>query len=462
MSARIRGFFGGIAGRTLALALGSIVSFAAVLACLLLFGTGGILAAWHDNEAAALDAYVRDRLSSLADPSSESVAAALADIPFNVSYVAVASADGSLLYYRRGMMAGSPMRGRLMQGFGMMQGAGQGARDMTEWKEVRSGDGTPAFRYDAAIPSFDENESNRLLLGAARFVLVRALAIGAAVALAFALAFARPLRRQTSSLASAIERMASGARSVDFPRCSVAELDTIARAASVLQTGLAREESLRRQWAADVAHDLRTPLASLRCQIDGMIDGVFSPDADRLSRLASELSRLESLTASLALLTRIEAPGFAPSKKPVNLGSFLSGTAARFAPEAASFGSFVAVDCGEGELFADPDLLARAVDNLVSNALRYGKAGGPIRLTGVADDGMGHSAITVENAGVIDGATLERAFDRLFRADSSRNTEGSGLGLSIAKAIVESHGGMIRGEADAAGNATRFSISIPV
>jgi signal transduction histidine kinase len=456
-ASRVKRFFAGIAGRTLTLALGSILSFAAVIAILLFFGTGKILSSWHDNEASALDSFIEDRLAALSERTSEAVSGALADIPFNPSYVAVADAGGELLYFRRGgmgSMGGMPMRGRLMQGI-------QGMKDIAEWKVVRAGGGV-AFRYSAAIPSFDESESNRLLLGAAEIILVRALAIGAAVALAFALAFARPIRRQTSALAKAIARMASGERDVGFATCSVAELDEIARAASVLQTGLGREETLRRQWAADVAHDLRTPLASLRCQIDGITDGVFAPDADRLSRLASELSRLEALTASLSLLTRLESPGFAPDKKRIDLASFLEATAARFSPEAGATGSRVRVDCAGGAILADEGLLGRAVDNVVSNAVRYGKAGGDVVIAGVADDGSGNSAITVENAGVIDGATLARAFDRLYRADSSRGTDGSGLGLSIAKAIAEAHGGAIRGEADAARDATRFAISIPV
>lgn len=461
----------GISGRTLVLVMGSILAFTAVLALLLFLGTSRILSVWHDNEATSLDSFIRDKLAGLAldvgrtgiPASSADVSAVLADIPYSPSYLAVASADGALLYLRRGMMMGGSMRG------GSSRGMGSQLRDDAIWNDVRQKDGTIAFRFSAAIPAFDENESNRVLLGTARVILVWGLAIASIVAFAFAFVFARPLRKQSASLVSSLERMASGKRDVAFNSCSVTELDKIARASAVLQDNLVREESLRRQWAADVAHDLRTPLASLRGQIEGMIDGVFKTDSDRLVRLGSEISRLEALTTSLALLTRIETPGFAPSKKPVDLGSFLAETAARFTDESSESGSSVVVvtsdasgdgSC-EGTIHADPGLLARAVDNLVSNALRYGKPGGTVLLSAIADNGSERSLIVVENEGVIDDQTLARAFDRLFRADSSRNTEGSGLGLSIAKAIVESHGGTIRGESDVKNNRTRFTISLP-
>ena len=255
--------------------------------------------------------------------------------------------------------------------------------------------------------------------------------------------------------------MAAGERGVAIPDCPITEFGCIARASSTLQDNLVREEGLRRQWAADVAHDLRTPLTVLRGQFEGMIDGVFQPEPERIVRLERELSRLEKLVNSLALLSRIETPGFTLAKKSIDAVAFLSEVAGRFDAEAAAKGSSLIVDSRSVTLLADPDLLARAIDNLVSNALQYGAVGGTIRLRCVGNAAQGGADVIVENDGVIDSSILPRVFDRLFRADSSRNTEGSGLGLSIARAIVTAHSGTIIAESDDVKSITRFTISLP-
>lgn len=480
-------------GRTLLLVSGSILTFLAVLSILLYFGTGKILASWHENEAASLETYIKEKLTLLAISAEQTgmpitatdTARALDGLPFNPTWLVVTDPAGNPLYaWRDAGMGGMGKRNARMQGMRGMQ-LSQDLTGIQNWHQIKAQDGKEYFKYSAYIPDFGENESNRILINAARLILFWGFAIASLVSFVFALIFARPLKKQSAFLVGALDRMASGKRDVAYPSCHVTEFDHIARSSSILQKNLLREEDLRRQWAADIAHDIRTPLTVLHGQIEGMIDGVFAPDESRLARLDKEIRRLESLTNGLALLTRIETPGFIPSRRKIRIRAFLTEIADRYKEDAASMagGDFI-VESPDISVSADPELLERAVDNLVTNAIRYGVSGGKIRLlcedpdasgsanagtrgdtregagTGACTEAGGKKKIIVENEGTIDSAILPQLFDRMFRADNSRNTEGSGLGLSIAKAIVEAHEGKIYAECDAELNLTKFVIEI--
>jgi len=465
-------------GRTLLLVSGSILTFLGVLSILLYLGTGKILASWHENESASLDSYVREKLLSMAVSAEKTgmpitasdTALALDGLPYNPSWLIVTDPAGNPLYvWRNTGMGNVARRNASMRRPGMMgMQLSQDIANIQNWRQIRVQNGKAYFRYSAYIPDFGDNESNRILISAARLILFWGFAIASIVSFVFALIFARPLKKQAAFLVGALDRMASGKRDVAFPSCPVTEFDHIARSSSVLQTNLLHEEELRRQWAADIAHDIRTPLTVLHGQIEGMIDGVFAPDESRLARIEKEIKRLESLTNGLALLTRIETPGFAPSRKQIKIRTFLMEIADRFKEESSTASGDFIVESPDISVSADPELLERAIDNLVTNAIRYGVKGGAVRLlcedtgegTGVGAGPGGNKKIIVENEGAIESAILPKLFDRMFRADSSRNSEGSGLGLSIAKAIVEAHQGKIYPECDADLNLTRFVIEI--
>jgi len=450
--------------RTMGLVFGALAAFALVLGLIMALGSAGILASWAKRENRNLDAFIRQRLTTLAAeragaareasaPFGESdVREALEGMPADPDWVLVLDAEGRALYFYRQAMSAGEMR----------MGAGRSfirrIMDSGPWREVAFPDGRRAFRYSAYVPPFDTRESNRILLATVRLGMVWGLAAAALVGALLAYLFARPLGRQAGQLAETLEAMRSGRRDLKAPVLSVSELDRIGRAAESLQGALAHEEELRRQWAADIAHDLRSPLAALKGQVEGMADGVFAPDARRLALIQGELGRLESLVQAFSLLTRLESPGFRPERRPLSALDLIREAQARFAPMAAERGSTISVSGAETELEADPALLERAIANLVDNALRYGRAGGPVRLAcGRGPDGR--AFISVENEGFIDPAVLPRVFDRSFRSDPSRSAEGSGLGLTIARAIAQAHGAEIKASSDPASGLTSFIIS---
>ncbi len=467
MATGLLGAFGGIAGRTVILVMGALVSFMVVLIFLLSAGTARILSAWKADETKILYEYVETELADLlaggSEPSEESVAKAMKNLPIDPSWLAVADSRGRTLYaYSSVMMMPGASDKDNMRMQRMMSNRKRASELVNaNWVEVGGGE----LRFSASLPEFGQRESNRLLMGAARHILAWGLLFASIVSLAFAFAFAWPLTRQSTALARSLSLIAEGKRDVPIPHCPVAEFSRIAGAAAILQENLTREEGIRRQWAADVAHDLRTPLAVLRGQVDGMIDGVFAADVPRLARLAGEIARLDRLVKSLSLLSRIETPGFTPNRRVIALGPFLGEIAERFGAEAESGGASIETASNGLSIEADEELLDRAVSNLVSNATRYGEPGGTISLVAREEDetadGPGSVAISVENPGTIPEEIIPKIFDRLYRGDGARSSDGSGLGLAIAKAIAEAHGGKIAAKSDPSRNQTLFTLTLP-
>lgn len=439
-------FFKRLSVRSLALVLVSLGIFAFVLALLLTFGLGAIMQTWHEDESRELHQYVESTLQSLqGDATHNNTPVTQADLvrafeglPFAPDYLVVTRADSSLLYYYTQAQRGEG-RGRITL---------KNLKDIQKWNEVRLTDGTLVFRFALHLPAFDEQQSNGFLIAASKLLLLWALVAGAALSLFLAYLFTRPLKRESKSVVHALQGMASGKRDVPLVLGTVAEFNEIAVASQVLQEHLKEEEQLRRQWAEDVAHDLRTPLSVLRAQLEAMVDGVFKVEKQRLERLVLETGKLETLVNSLALLSRLETPGFSPRLQTLRLDSFLHLLCEQYAPEARDKGMTLEVVSPEATLEADPSLLERSVGNLLANAIKYGKEGGAIKLEVTAGVENRATYLCIENEGTVDEEVLRHMFDRLYRGEEARSTEGSGLGLAIVKAIVEAHRWDIRVSSD--------------
>jgi signal transduction histidine kinase len=230
---------------------------------------------------------------------------------------------------------------------------------------------------------------------------------------------------------------------------------------------LNERETRRRNFLANVSHELRTPAANIqftahallagaaedRGQRDRMLD-IVSREADRLTRLVRQLLDLWSLQTGQATLPR----------QTVSVRQLLDDASTRFAARAAA--AHVRLDTRTADhvpaVEGDPDRLAEVLDNLLDNALRSTPPGGSVVLTARADDGT----VVLEAADTgrgIHPADLPFVFERFYRGGSTardRASGGSGLGLSIVKAIVEAHGGRISANSDATGG-TRFAIVLP-
>jgi signal transduction histidine kinase len=212
-----------------------------------------------------------------------------------------------------------------------------------------------------------------------------------------------------------------------------------------------------------MAHELRTPLASLQSHLEALIDGVWQPDPARLSGLHEEILRINRMVADLEKLAHVEENAAGLERRSTDICSLVEGIVRNVEPQFREKGVTLRSSAASPSVVrvVDPDKLSQAVINLLSNALKYTPPGGTVAVR--VDDGSSGIRISVADTGVgIAAEDLPRVFERFYRADNSRSraTGGAGIGLSIARAIVEAHGGTINAASEP-GRGSEFVISLP-
>jgi signal transduction histidine kinase len=305
------------------------------------------------------------------------------------------------------------------------------------------------------------NSLNLLLLWVTLAAMVLAVLIGSISARRITIPLAR--------VADATQRIARGQRNVLIgEKTRVRELDGIASSVNDLSRALGSQEALRRRLTADVAHELRTPLATLQSHLEALIDGVWQPDHARLAGLHEETLRINRLVTDLEKLAHFEGDEGSLNRTLTDVRSLVAGVVRNHESQFREKGVALLLTPATGEprgtgsaLAVDPDKLSQAVINLLSNALKYTRAGGTVSVR--VDSRASGTDISVSDTGIgIDPQDLPRVFERFYRADNSRSraTGGAGIGLSIAKAIVEAHGGTISASSQP-GRGSEFTISLP-
>ena len=350
-------------------------------------------------------------------------------------------------------------------------GEGPGADSGWSWPPWRGDDFERGpFERGPAAEAFGRVTSTALRAGLLSFILA---VIAAGVFTNF---LTRPLR----ALTKGARRLEAGERGI---RLRVPqgrdELRSLTEAFNGLVTGLERQETWRRNLTADIAHDLRTPLAVMRSEIEGMQDGVVKTDGAGLARLHGEVMLLARLVDDLKTLSESEGGALSLRRKETAIEPLLRRSVESFSSRAAELGATLELEPVEPGLSAvvDPDRIVQVIGNLLDNALRYA---GPVRVEVGAeaideemiDDQMiGEQErqgvrlwVRDHGPGLPNGAGA-RVFERFYRGDAARTRSshaagGSGLGLAIAKAIVEAHGGTIAAFDHPEGGAL-FEIEVP-
>jgi two-component system OmpR family sensor kinase len=334
---------------------------------------------------------------------------------------------------------------------------------------------------------------NRGILLAAVFAGLVALLLGAVLVRQII----APLRR----LQSAAGAIAAGDLSQRVQVDSRDEVGDVAHSFNQMAEALERNERLRRHMIADIAHELRTPLTVIRGQLEALLDGVFPLTQEQLAPIYDEALLLSRLVADLRELALAEAGQLTIEHQPVDMGELAGRLVAAVQPAAADKDVALALHVSPPlpTVSADADRLSQVLHNLLSNALRHTPAGGRIEVsvkTAAMEDlngerssvwqqeiaalpgnrSAGHAAqsstiepsdapvlVTVSDTGPgIPAEDLPYIFDRFYRADKSRSRAvgGSGLGLTIARYIVEAHGGRIWAESQV-GEGTQVHFVIP-
>jgi two-component system heavy metal sensor histidine kinase CusS len=210
------------------------------------------------------------------------------------------------------------------------------------------------------------------------------------------------------------------------------------------------EDSFKRlsQFSADLAHELRTPIANIMGEGQVALTRERTPGEYRevIESTIAECERLSGIVDNLLFVARADAARESIERKPIDARAAVEKIAAFYRTIAEDRN--VAIHCsGEGEIYADPVLFERAVSNLVDNALRFTPEGGTIQISIIAR--AAHSEVTVSDNGCgITSEHLPRVFDRFYRVDPSRSSDGTGLGLALVKSILDLHGGSARIESE--------------
>lgn len=298
---------------------------------------------------------------------------------------------------------------------------------------------------------------NTALLVAAMAAFITAVAVS--------LFITRRIVAPIQAMRRASARIADGRYGERVPVTSEDELGALAVQFNRMAETLERVEQMRRDLIADVAHELRTPLASIAGYLEALLDGVLPAKPETLHRLYREATRLQRLVDDLQELSRAEAGQVPLYRRPAQVGELVEGAATRLRPQFEDKGIALTVDVPPGlpRVLIDPDRIGQVLTNLLGNAIQYTGPGGRVDIRArKVEDGV---AIAVADTGVgIAAEHLPHVFDRFYRTDRSRarSSGGSGIGLTIARHLVEAHRGTIRAESTGPGKGSTFTVTLPV
>ena len=276
----------------------------------------------------------------------------------------------------------------------------------------------------------------------------------------------RAFRRAAMPIADLIEaarHIEEGDYSVRVPERGPSEVRALARSFNAMSANLEASSQQRRGLLADVTHELRTPLTVIQGNIEGLIDGVYPADQQRLAELLEETRVLGRLIDDLRVLTLAESGALELRREPTDIGALVAETVGWHRASAEAAGVDLTTEVAEGLplLRVDPARIRQVLENLLSNALRHTPRGGRIAVGCVLVSGGRQASaieVSVKDSGAgIDPADLPHVFERFYRG---RDSSGTGLGLAIVKDLVEAHGGRV-GATSEPGNGTTITCTFP-
>lgn len=290
---------------------------------------------------------------------------------------------------------------------------------------------------EAAEVSFQQHQLRIVLISAAFTAALAAIA-----ALILARLFVRPLRIATRS----VRELAGGRYDLELPESTRDDVGRLYGDINHLAATLAQNERVRREFTADIAHELRTPLAILGGELEAIEDGIRPINEQTLASLRVELDQLNRLVDALHQLQMADKGSLAYRKSDVDVAALLKDAFARFAERFANADIGVEIHAADKPvmLYGDHDQLLRLFSNLYENSLRYTARGGSLQVgIEIHDDAI--AVDFMDSAPGVSEDDLPRVFERMFRAEGSRNraSGGHGLGLAICQKIVAAHRGTL-------------------
>jgi len=277
----------------------------------------------------------------------------------------------------------------------------------------------------------------QLLIGTGILALILSLISGTYIA--------KKLSKPIGNVIEGAKKISSGEYETKIEKeSSTTEIIELTEAINSLGQGLGRQETLRKQMSSDIAHELRTPISILQSHLELMIDGIWEPDNKRLQNLYNESVRLGKLVDELGKIAELEGENLVLNKVKLDMNQIGLSIVRTIESEFFKKKITLSYDGEEALIEADSDKIKQVMMNLLSNALKYTDSGGHVKVSikKVSDKII----VSVEDNGIgIPEENLPNVFERFYRVDKSRarNTGGTGIGLAIAKVIIEAHGGKI-------------------
>jgi signal transduction histidine kinase len=294
--------------------------------------------------------------------------------------------------------------------------------------------------------------------------LLAAGLVSAAIALLMARWLARGMTQPLRDMAEAAKRMETGDYSTRVHTRSRDEVGQLAEAFNTMSAELEGVEHLRRDLVANVSHELKTPITAIRAHLENLLDGVEQPDPDTLQIMLAQSERLGRLVDQLLDLSRLESGDVPLERERVSLGPLVQQVLSEIDVARADRGVAISSEVPDDlpQAWVDRERVHQVLFNLVDNAVRYTPSGGAVTVSGYRHNGS--VEIKVHDTGVgIPAEHLPKLFERFYRVDISRSRGeegGTGIGLAIARSVVEAHGGHIHADSEP-GNGSTFTFELP-
>jgi two-component system, OmpR family, sensor histidine kinase BaeS len=299
---------------------------------------------------------------------------------------------------------------------------------------------------------------------ALRAALVRAVAaaagLAALLALLAGLVLSRRISRPVTHIMSVLRSRGGGERLARVgPVRGPSELREMATTLDEMADQLDRHERVRRDLVADVAHELRTPVAVLLAGHEALLDGIAEPTPEQLSSLRDEALRLVRMVDDLQMLAAADAASLQLARRPCDLAEIAATAADSLDGRFATAGISLERALQPAPILADPRWMHQVVTNLLTNALKFSEPGASVTVD-TATAG-GEAILRVTDSGIgIPAAELPRIFDRFWRGRQAGHTSGSGIGLAIAAELAGAHGGSLTADSEP-GVGTRMTLRLP-
>ncbi|MDT8715378.1 two-component sensor histidine kinase [Clostridium sp. 19966] len=297
------------------------------------------------------------------------------------------------------------------------------------------------------------NTLNNIVLGIGSVVLIVALILG--------FLMARGLSTPILSVIKSAKMLSIGNFNEKVnKKADITEINELILTINNLGASLHEQEIMRKRLTKDVSHELRTPLTTVHSHIEAMMDGLWQPTPERLASCQEEIERLMRLVGDLETLSKYESENLILSKTKFNISEAIKNIVLNFQNEFINKQVKLRFYERAEKVYGDKDKINQVIINLLSNALKYTPKGGEVQVF-IGED-KEYILVKVRDNGIgIAEKDISHVFDRFYRADESRNrkTGGSGIGLTIAKAIVDAHRGTFKVESKV-GEGTEFTVGI--